>query len=459
MNETTKITESGIATISKIDVFWNISATVFKVAAGIILFPFVLKFFPSETVGIWTIFTAITSLIALLDFGFNPSFTRNVSYVFSGLEQLQTSGISQNYQQNQVVNYELLKGLIAAMQWFYKRGALIILTLSLTLGSYYIYYLTKNYHGNKNEVYLAWIILCVLNTYNFYTSYYGALLQGKGLVRKNKQIVIIGRCTYLGLSILLIINGAGLIAIVSAQLASMLIIRILSYRAFFTYDIKAKLANVIPQNKMDIIRTIYPNAVKIGLVICGGVAVSQSTIFIGSAFLTLSEVASFGITVQLITILITLSKLYLDTYYPKIVQYRVTNDMISLKQLYRRGKLYFLIVSVIGGGVLLLFGNFALHLIGSQTLLLPNTILIVAIAFAILDANQVLSSNILLAANEVPFLKSSLLTVLFSIILIFLFIWVFHLGVWALILAPGLSQIVYQNWKWPIKVNRLLSTS
>ena len=459
MNKTENITQSGIAAISKIDVFWNISATVFKVAAGVILLPFVLKFFPSETVGIWTIFITITSLIALLDFGFNPSFTRNVSYVFSGLEQLQSSGISQNCQQNQGVDYELLKGLIAAMRWFYRHGALIILTLSLTVGSYYIYYITKNYHGNKTEVYVAWTILCVLNTFNFYTLYYGALLQGKGLVRKDKQIVIIGRCAYLGLAILLIINGAGLIAVVSAQLLSILIIRILSYRAFFTYDIKAKLASVTSKNKMDVIRAIYPNAVKIGLVFCGGVAVSQSTVFIGSAFLTLSEIASFGITVQLITILITLSKLYLDTYYPKIVQYRVMNDMIALKQVYRKGKLYFLTMSVIGGGVLLLFGNFVLYLIGSQTVLLPNTILIAAIAFAVLDANQVLSSNILLAANEVPFLKSSLWTGFFSIMLIFLFIWVFHLGVWALVLGPGLAQIVYQDWKWPVKVNRLLSTS
>jgi hypothetical protein len=85
--------------------------------------------------------------------------------------------------------------------------------------------------------------------------------------------------------------------------------------------------------------------------------------------------------------------------------------------------------------------------------------LIAAIAFAVLDANQVLATNILLAANEVPFLKASLWTGFFSIVLIFLFIWVFHLGVWALILGPGLAQIVYQNWKWPLKVNQLLSTS
>jgi O-antigen/teichoic acid export membrane protein len=240
MNKMANITQSGIAAISKIDVFWNISATIFKVAAGVILLPFVLKFFPSETVGIWTIFITITTLITLLDFGFNPSFTRNVSYIFSGLEQLQSSGISQNSQQNQTVDYELLKGLIAAMRWFYRRGALILLTLSLTLGSYYIYYITKNYQGDKIEVYIAWIILCVLNTYNFYTLYYGALLQGKGLIKKSRQIVIIGRFAYLGLAILLIINGAGLIAVISAQLASVLIIRVLSHRAFFTRDIKTK---------------------------------------------------------------------------------------------------------------------------------------------------------------------------------------------------------------------------
>lgn len=39
-------------------------------------------------------FLAIASLIALLDFGFLPTIQRNVSYVFSGVEELLEQGIS-----------------------------------------------------------------------------------------------------------------------------------------------------------------------------------------------------------------------------------------------------------------------------------------------------------------------------------------------------------------------------
>ena len=28
----------------------------------------------------------------------------------------------------------------------------------------------------------------------------------------------------------------------------------------------------------------------------------------------------------------------------------------------------------------------------------------------------------------------------------------FKIGIWAMILAPGIAQIVYQNWKWPSMV-------
>ena len=61
----------GVEDISRKDVIWNYIATFFKIGSGLILLPFILKMMPTETVGIWTIFTTITTLIALLDLGFN----------------------------------------------------------------------------------------------------------------------------------------------------------------------------------------------------------------------------------------------------------------------------------------------------------------------------------------------------------------------------------------------------
>ena len=63
-----------VADIGKKDFVWTLIATLFKIGAGVLLFPFVLRMLPAATVGIWTIFTVITQLTFIFDFGFNASF-------------------------------------------------------------------------------------------------------------------------------------------------------------------------------------------------------------------------------------------------------------------------------------------------------------------------------------------------------------------------------------------------
>ena len=51
-----------------------------------------------------------------------------------------------------------------------------------------------------------------------------------------------------------------------------------------------------------------------------------------------------------------------------------------------------------------------------------------------------------------PFFKASILSGLGVIILLFIFLEYTNLGLLSLILAPGIAQAVYQNWKWPMEV-------
>ena len=78
--------------ITRVDVIWNYAATFLKIAASALLLPFILRMMPSEMVGIWIVFMAITAFASLLDFGFNPSFARNITYIFSGVKVLKING-------------------------------------------------------------------------------------------------------------------------------------------------------------------------------------------------------------------------------------------------------------------------------------------------------------------------------------------------------------------------------
>lgn len=445
--------------IGRKDIFWNYGATFLKIASSAILLPFILRMMPSEMVGIWTIFMTITAFTSLLDFGFSGSFTRNVTYVFSGVNNLKAQGYETVLNGTQAMDYGLLKGMINAMRWIYLRMSIILFLILAILGTWYVYSLLQNYKGNSQEVYIAWMILCTINTYSLYTLYYDSLLQGKGLIKRSKQIVIVGQTVYLGIATILIIFGFGLIAIVSAQASSVIIVRWMSYRSFFTLEFKQKLNETVTRNKNEVLKAIYPNALKLGLTSLGGFMVQRSALIIGSLYLSLESIASYGITLQLIAVITGLAGIYTATYQPKIAQLRVENNNIVIKELFLKGQLVFLFTYIIGGLGLLLVGEWGLKLIGSQTQLMSTTLIVGAIVISFLETNHSIAAGILVTKNEVPFFKASIFSGGATIILLLLFSQFTNFGLWLMICVPGIAQVVYQNWKWPLEVINELEIS
>lgn len=441
--------------IKKKDIIWNYVATLFKVASSVMLLPLILKVLPNEEVAIWTVFIALTSFASLLDFGYGPSFTRNVTYVFSGVKTLKRSGFETVNQANCIVDFSLLNGLIKSMKWFYSRMAIILFAVLLTIGTYYIYVITTNYTGDRKEIYFSWIILCLVSSYNLYFQYYDALLQGAGLITKSKQIFIVGQVVYLIMAIILLIFKFGLISIVCAQGFSSLISRWLLYKNFFSDEMMQKLKAYPIKDYKEIFSSISPNAIKIGLTTLGGFMVSKSAIIIGSLFLPLNDIASYGITLQFINLISSLSGLYLATYQPRIVQLRIDKNHNLIKQMYIKSQFVLLLTFLFGALFLFGRGDWFLSIVNSKTHLLPSGLLLFSFLISFLETNHALAGNILLTGNEVPFFKSSLLAGILTLILLVLFLNYFKLGLFSLILAPGIAHL-YNNWKWPYEVVKQL---
>jgi O-antigen/teichoic acid export membrane protein len=443
--------------INRSDVLWNYAATFFKIASSILLLPLILRMMPSEKVGIWSIFMAISAFASLLDFGFNPSFTRNVSYIFSGVRTLKVTGVDVITGKEQDIDYGLLKGLISTMRWFYFRMALILLLLLVTIGTVYIYSILKKYQGIQLEVYISWGLLCLISTYNLFTLYYDALLQGRGLIKRSKQIIITGNLAYLILAAVLILMGKGLIAIVSAQAASVIIIRQLSYHSFFTNAIKEKLHAVHLPTVKEIFKAIYPNAFKLGITSFGSFLVQRSAIVIGSLYLPLSDIATYGVTMQIITLISALAGIYISTYYPKISQLRVIQDDLSVKSLYLKGLFFLFFTYFAGWSVLYFIGNWVFALIGSKTQLMSSGLLSLAVIVSLLETNLSTAGSILLTKNEVPFFKAAILSGLAIVLGLVASFRLFNSSLLIMIAVPLVVDVSYQAWKWPWQVKKELN--
>ena len=437
-----------VENIGKREIIWSYAGTAFMIGAGVLLLPFILHKMPQETVGIWNIFQTITALVLLLDFGFRPTFARNISYIFSGVKTLQRDGVAHTTSESEV-DYGLLKGTLLAMKRFYRWMSMAVFGILATVGTVYFWYILQKYSGDRQDALIAWILLIAINCYNLYTFYYDALLTGKGYVTRTQQINMLGQAVYIGLAIGLIYAGFGLTAIVASQLISTIIRRILTYRVFFTPELKAHLHDVAPQEPKGILQAITPNAVKIGLTQLGGFLVNKSAILIGSAFLTLEQVACYGITLQVMDILARCATVFYQSYLPKLAQCRAENDLNGLKRYYILCTGSLLAVYAVGGVAWIFLGNWALDLIQSQTHFVPTAMLMVMLLISTLEHNHAVSAGFIMADNKIPFFIPSLVSGAATVLLLWIFLSPLQMGIWGLILAPGIAQLAYQNWKWP----------
>jgi len=442
--------------ITKTDVLWNYIATFFKISSSLLLLPLILHKLPSEDVGIWSIFTSIAALVFLIDFGFNSSFSRNVTYIFSGVSTLQKDGHETKFDTSGQINYGLLKGLLGSMRWFYSRVSVVLFFLLATGGTLYMHRLLENYHGNKVDMYIAWFLFISINTYNLYTLYYDALLEGRGLIRISKQVTILGHVIYLLVSIVAIYLGCGLIALVLAQLVSIIIIRTISQRKFFTTDIVLSLKNCEGEDRKEILKAIYPNALKYGVTSFGGFMIQKSSIFIGSLYLTLPAIASFGVTKQVMDISVNVANITLATFLPQIANLRVEGNYERIKVIYIKGVLIANTIFMLAALTIILFGTPLLHLIKSNTSLNQQVLTIVAIS-SLIGLNSGISGSVISTKNHIPFVKPSLISGIATVLLLFIFFKFTNLGLVGMALAPGLIDLCYQGWKWPMVVIKELN--
>lgn len=448
-----------VENIGKRDLIWAMLATLFRIGSGVLLFPMVLNMLPSETVGIWTIFTSVVMITGIMDFGFSPSFARNVAYVFSGVRSLKRDGHEYVDDADIIdVDYNLLKRTICAMQYFYSRIALILFVFLSVFGTFYIYTLMQNYAGDVREVYIAWAIVCVVNSYNLYTLYYDALLSGRGFVKRKNQIVLIGNISYLLLAVVFLLCGLGLVAIVSAQLISVLVIRILSKKSFYDKTITDSLELESDEGYKDVLKAIMPNALKLGLASIGGFLTFRLSTFVGPLYIPLADMASFGITLQLLAVVSSLASLYTNVYLPKVFQWRVENNLFQVRKTFYISSLLVFATFLSGGLVIGLLGNWILGLLGSQTQLLSGALLAFLVLHYYLETNMVNSTEYLLAKNEVPFYNRYVVSGCITVGLLFLLVGYCQWGLWGVIAAPMISQSLLQYWKWPYEVYKELKS-
>lgn len=435
--------------LSVVDLAWGYSAQLLNLAAGVLLLPLLALHAVPEVVGLWLVFITLVSLAQLIELGLQPTLARAVAYAHAGVSGLRSEGLAAPVASDGRADEATLLALQRTSKRLYRYAAALTCALLLVTGTMYVRHVLRVNPGvTIPHVYLAWTLFAAGTVLNNYFGYYVAFIQGRGRVTQCNQVMVLGKTVFLVLGAMFTIFDGGLLGLGAASFIAAFCGRLLAMK-FYT---DGKVADGSAAPSVDW-RLLLPNAARLIIVQFGTFLILRATVLIGANFLSLTEVASYGITVQVLMVLSGLASLTLNLQMPRMNAAQARGDKVALRGLLGSAVLLAWLVFWGGAAVSLVAGDVILEALGKGTSMLPPGPLLVLTTTYFLEMNHSVFATYLTTLNRVPFMAAAIVSGACTVVLA-LALCDAGLGIWGLILAPALVQATYNNWKWPLEALR-----
>ena len=430
-----------------------------SICVHIVMLPVIVLYLTDDMLGLWYVFLSINAITMLFDFGFSVTFARNIAYCWSGGRSLKKESVE--FTKYTEPDFQWMKIILEACRRIYLYLSLMAFALITTIGTIYIVLITRDIHGATH--FIAWAIFSVACFLNLYYGYYLSFLRGVGAVAEANKNTIIARTVQIILTVTLLILGAGIIGTSIGYLAYGTVFRALGKWKFYQYkgigDNLAKIKQRTESKQIkDIIRIIWYNAWRDGLVSMSHYLNSQSTVIICSLFFSLTETGVYSLCIQMATVVATVSSGLLSAYTPTLQAAYINRNLEKTQKSMSLIIVVYVLSFIVLSITLIFIGIPVLHWIK------PEIIINIDILLGILLAQGILKYRNCYAiyfscSNRILYYKSFIISSCLCIILSLLFVKVLHLGIYGLIVAQILSQVIYNLWIWPMRAHKDMKLS
>lgn len=430
-------------TINKQDVIWSYLGTFFRVSTNILLLPVLVYFLTEEELGLWYVYASIAQFVVLFDFGFTPTFARNISYIWSGASSIKKESLESICVKD--TDWYEFKTILKTCSTIYAIIAFIALVLLLSAGSYFVIRISSNDHL------ISWIIYCLAVFLNILYGYYTSFLNGIGAIAENHKAAILSKLIQLIFSTLLLFCGFGLLGVSVAYLLSGLALRIISKYYFNKYEnIGNKIKNIIVENiyKKCIrnIQIIWKNASRDGLVTLSNFLTTQANTLLCSYVIGLETTGSYGLSLQIATLISSISCIPFSSFQTKMQSNAVKGDMSDNIFIFSRAILMYICAFVLLG--ICSFIAFPILSFIKPDFEIDTFIYVFILLQTLLYGYYNLHASFISCYNIIPYTETYIVTSLSSVVLSFIFAKYTDLGIWSLVLMPTIISL-YNVYKWP----------
>lgn len=435
------------------DYIWSYIGVFMAVGASVIILPFILYFLSEDMYGLWSVFQSIAAITALFDFGFSTTFARNINYCWCGASELKKTGAV--FAQGDKPNFTLMKKAMTACRYVFLLLSGFALICMAGPGTFYIRHISRGLPGG--EPLFAWGFYVAAVFLNLYYGYFNSFLRGVGAITDANRVMVVARVIQIILTIVLLVCGFGIVGTGAAYLAYGFVLRILSRRAFLRFRGIGKGLDCVTQHTSgtevkELFLIVWHNAGKEGIVTLSNYLANQACTLLSPLYLPLGITGIYSLAVQLATVLSNVAGALYSANQPVLQSAYISNNKDAMRRSMSLIVVSYAVLYTIGLTVIPTVGLPVIRLIKPNNTPTAAVMLGVGIYQFILKFRNCYTSYFS-CTNRIPYVWSFIISSFAGVLLTVIMLEA-GMGVWGMILAQLISQMVFNMWYWTRKAHR-----
>lgn len=367
------------------------------------LMPLVLAKFTSAEVSVWLLFSTIAGFQVIADFGFGPTFSREIAYGYAGHSLVKQHAQLSNHSSTTAYaaagpDWAAIESATTAMAWLYRRIALATLLLLAVFGTWAVKLpierMTQSQMG-----WIAWCIVALTTAGTIYGNSYSAFLIGANRIELQKRV----EAVVIGISLLsqflAVLAGLGLLGLVLVAQVGF-ITQVLVNRALAFRVSHGRFGNT-GQSELNyqVMRSMWPAAWRTAIGAIMSIGVSQGMTIAIANMLVAAEAASVQLALRIMQIISQFSQVPFYTMIPELNRLRADGKTEPLAVAAAAAMRKSLWIFMVGALAVDLGIRHLLAMLGSQTHFRGNffwlalTLAVCAERFGAMHINILLTSN------------------------------------------------------------------
>ena len=440
-------------------VAWSWAFNVVRLASGVLLIPLLLHCLTKTEMGMYYVFLSLNALGPLMDFGFLNAIDRNVGYAMAGVTELKAHGAVRSEANSSGPNYPLLWRLLHTTRALYRVFAMVLFVVLLVWGTYVVS-LGAAQTPQPQLTWLAFGIGLAATTLELYSVWWSVFLRGMNQVLAGTRILVSVYLVRIVLSCALLLAGGGLLSIPISGLLTSLLMRYLARRSCLGFLSAHPSPTPTRAEILALLRILWPNSWRLGVQLFSNyLATNMNTFICLHVFEDPLEVsARYGLSMQILNILVTMAGVWVSVKWPIISQFRARHDLSSLRKVFWPRLWLFKISYILMALMAVWVAPFLLGWLGTNKTMLPSPWLGLAACYIFLEGQLTVWATLIITENRLPFLWPFVGANVLCPYLVLLLLITTDLGVGALVVGPLIAGSLLNYWYWPMEGARSLES-